>query len=145
MCSVAFFSKNISMLSNAYEAKLTQYLGFMQVYHLTFGLVIWHITYQYYSANTKCSFSHSHKKNVLVIVFVCIQYKYLIGSSSPSSKSNVPGHWLFFCPAPKVGPYFGRRITKSLDFPKWHWLILALMGANVYVHQEYKSEIKNWI
>ena len=90
---------------------------------------------QYYSANRKCSFSHSHKKNVLVIVFVCIQYKYLIGSSSPSSKSNVPGHWLFFCPAPKVGPYFGRPVTKSLDFPKWHWLILALMSANVYVHR----------
>ena len=49
------------------------------------------------------------------------------------ASATVP--WLFFCPAPKVRAYFGRHITKSLDSPKWHWLILALMGALVYVQR----------
>ena len=47
------------------------------------------------------------------------------------ASATVPWHWLFFCPAPKVRAYFGRHITKNLDSLKWHWLILALMGALV--------------
>ena len=45
------------------------------------------------------------------------------------ASATVPWHWLFFCPAPKVRAYFGHSITKSIDSPKWHWLILAPMGA----------------
>ena len=45
------------------------------------------------------------------------------------ASATVPWHWLFFCPAAKVRAYFGRHITKNLDSLKWHWLILALMGA----------------
>ena len=38
-------------------------------------------------------------------------------------------HWLFFFPASNIGRHFGSPVTKSLEAPKWHWLILALMGA----------------
>ena len=48
------------------------------------------------------------------------------------ASATVPWHWWFFCP---VRAYFGRHITKSLDSPKWHWLILAVMGALVYVQR----------
>ena len=41
-----------------------------------------------------------------------------------SSQSQV-----FFYPALKVRAYFGRPVTKSLDSPQWHWLILALIGS----------------
>ena len=48
------------------------------------------------------------------------------------ASATVPWHWLFFCPALKVRAYFGRHITKSLDSPKLHWLILTLMGTLVH-------------
>ena len=44
----------------------------------------------------------------------------------------MPWHWLFFCPAPKVSTYFGRPVTKAFKSPKWHWLILPPIGANIY-------------
>ena len=47
-----------------------------------------------------------------------------------SNKSHVPWDCFIFCPAPKVKAYFGRPVTKRLDSPKWHWLILALIAAN---------------
>ena len=47
------------------------------------------------------------------------------------ASATVPWHWLFFCSAPKVWAYFG-PVTKSLKAPKWHWLILAQMGALAY-------------
>ena len=37
-----------------------------------------------------------------------------------------------FLPCPKVRAYFGHPGTKCLEFPKWHWLILAPMGALDY-------------
>ena len=49
-----------------------------------------------------------------------------------SNKSHVPWDCFIFCLALKVKAYFGRPVTKSLDSPKWHWLILAPIGANVY-------------
>ena len=45
------------------------------------------------------------------------------------ASATVPWHWLFFCPAPKIRVKFGCPVTKSLKAPKWHWLILAPMGA----------------
>ena len=45
------------------------------------------------------------------------------------ASATVPWHWLFFCPAPKFGAYFGWLVTKNLKAPK---LILDLMGALVY-------------
>ena len=47
----------------------------------------------------------------------------------PSSQCHCAMALVFFCPAPKVRAYFGRHIIKSLDSPKWYWLILASMGA----------------
>ena len=45
------------------------------------------------------------------------------------ASATVPWHWLFFCPAPKFGAYFGCLVTKNLKALKWHWLILDPMGA----------------
>ena len=49
------------------------------------------------------------------------------------ASATVPWHWLFYCPAPKFRAYFGCPVTKSIKTPKWHWMILAPMGALDYV------------
>ena len=33
------------------------------------------------------------------------------------ASATVPWHWLFFCPAPKFGAYFGCLVTKNLKAP----------------------------
>ena len=66
----------------------------------------------------------------------------------PVSPSHGTG--FFSCPALKVGAHFGRLITKSLEYPKWHWLILSQMGALAYICrkvciQKYPSKnIHHW-
>ena len=52
-----------------------------------------------------------------------------INKGAHLASATVPWHWLFFCPAPKIRVKFGCLVTKSLKAPKWHWLILAPMGA----------------
>ena len=37
-----------------------------------------------------------------------------------------------FCPAPNFRAYIERPVTKSLETPNWHWLILFSMGALEY-------------
>ena len=62
-----------------------------------------------------------------------------------SNKSHVPWDCFIFCPAPKVKAYFGRPVTKSLDSPKWHWLILAPIGANVYTDVLYIHKFSKFV
>ena len=60
---------------------------------------------------------------------VCCHFSCNIANGAHLASAIVPQHWLFFCPAPKFGAYFGCLVTKNLKAPKWHWLILDPMGA----------------
>ena len=55
----------------------------------------------------------------------------------PSNQCHCgPCHCTSCCNFPplNVGAHFGRSLTKSLEAPKWHQLILAPMGAlNIYL------------
>ena len=70
------------------------------------------------------SFSHPYYQFFLSYICTCI---YVQGR--PSSQCHRAMALVVFCPAQKVRAYFGRPVTKSLDSPKWHWLIFVPMGA----------------
>ena len=59
---------------------------------------------------------------------VILRYK----QGRPSSQCHRDIALVVFLPRPKVRAYFGHPTTKILDSPKWHWLILAPMGALGY-------------
>ena len=59
---------------------------------------------------------------------VILRYK----QGRPSSQCHRAIALVVFLPRPKVRAYFGHATTKILDSPKWHWLILATMGAPGY-------------
>ena len=66
-----------------------------------------------------------------VIIFIQIQIQMIKGAKLASA--TVPWHWLFFASprssAIKICLEIMNIFQKSFDASKWHWLILALIGA----------------
>ena len=50
----------------------------------------------------------------------------------PSSQCHRAMALVVFCPAPNFRAYIECPVTKSLETPNWHWLILFSMGALEY-------------
>ena len=57
----------------------------------------------------------------------------LISKGAELASATVPWHWLFFCLASKLCyKNLPQDIPISLEASKWHWLILASIGALDY-------------
>ena len=60
-------------------------------------------------------------------------YPFIIFKGAELASATVPWHWLFFCLALKVCyKNLPRNFPISFEASKWHWLILASIGALVY-------------
>ena len=59
---------------------------------------------------------------------------YYIPNGVHLASATVPWHWLFFCLAMKVCyKNLPRNFPISFEASKWHWLILASIGALVHI------------
>ena len=59
-----------------------------------------------------------------------IDNEYFMGKGAELTSATVPWHWLFFCLASKVCyKNLPRNFPISFEASKWHWLILASIGA----------------
>ena len=62
------------------------------------------------------------------LVYLSILYN----QGRPSSQCHRAMALVVFYPAPKVRAHIGCLVAKSLEVPRWHWLISSPMGALVY-------------
>ena len=66
-------------------------------------------------------------------IYLYIVFRHLdciINKGAELASATVPWHWLFFCLASKLCyKKFASDFPISLEASKWHWLILASIGA----------------